>query len=450
MAQLPLLKAIDNAVNLMQTRWKSLLDPLLMNALLNPPNGKSGQVLTSTGGSNAPVWGGLDSPQPTIQKFLSGSGTYITPQNPAPAYIEIELIGGGGGGGGGTAQSTPPTIGGNTTFGSGNYLLTGNGGGYGQTNVSPPTSGGTASLGSSVIGVALQGGDGGTGGYVDYATGGQGASSPFGAGGYAGNLASGTLGDNAVAPGSGGGGGGGRASPVAGGGSGGSAGGYCKGVILNPVKSYPYSVGAGGTGGISSSGTNAGSGASGIIIVREYYDVVTSKSSSPSAYVPPYVAPYIPQFAQAYHSQAYAWITTSSTFVDATVDTIGTFNVRYSNNITITAAGSNLPGITFTPQSPTASYLIMANISCYHGAANGGCAAILTDGTVTIAQAPGQQAPTAGTVESMMVSGPYTPGVTTPVTVKLQIAMNAGYSSEMIMAAISNGVPVEWTILRIA
>ena len=64
---------------------------------------------------------------PTVQTFLSGSGTYTAPTGPAPLYIKVRAIGGGGGGGSGAnGGSTNGGNGGNTTFGT--SLLVANGG----------------------------------------------------------------------------------------------------------------------------------------------------------------------------------------------------------------------------------------------------------------------------------------------------------------------------------
>jgi hypothetical protein len=47
---------------------------------------------------------------PTVQKFLSGSGTYTTPTSPSPLYIKVTMVGGGGAAGG--FGSCSPSLGG--------------------------------------------------------------------------------------------------------------------------------------------------------------------------------------------------------------------------------------------------------------------------------------------------------------------------------------------------
>jgi hypothetical protein len=213
---------------------------------------------------------------PTIQKFLSSSGTYTTPAN--VIYIEVEMVGaGGGGGGGGNSSSTQGGTGGNTTFGT--SLLTANGGGGGGNGANGSSgSGGTASLGTGPIGVALTGGAGQN--YNMQATasvwgvGGSGGNNPFGGGG-----ANGGPGQNGVigSPNTGAGGGGGAALPTASnfdGGGGGGSGGYIKAIINNPSSTYSYSIGTGGTlgaAGTSGTGFAGGAGGAGVIIITEYY-----------------------------------------------------------------------------------------------------------------------------------------------------------------------------------
>ena len=211
---------------------------------------------------------------PTVQKFTSGSGTYITPAG--VAYIHVQMVGGGGGGGGGgTGGQTIGGTGNNSTFGT--SLLTANGGGGGRegnTGGSNPAggSGGSYTLNSPAIGFGMVG-SGGAGGenllLATYAHGGHGGASFFGGSG-AGNAtgAGGAGGTNT----GGGGAGGGTSTGSSQSGAGGGSGGYIDAKIYNPATSYSYSVGAavsGGSGGTS--GSAGGNGAAGIIIVTEYY-----------------------------------------------------------------------------------------------------------------------------------------------------------------------------------
>lgn len=250
------------------------------NAITN-----SGQAaLTSTGAGSGAIaycdinvfespYVSIPSTAPTIQKFTSGSGTYVKPAG--VKYIKVKMVGGGGGGGGGGTAGSPGTggAGGNTTFGS----LTANGG-SGGVGAGLGGAGGTASLGAGAVGSAFTGGQGGYGhtwnlsGTNNRVSAGAGAGTPF---------ASFTPGDNAqqatiptAVPNSGAGGGGGRGqdAAVGGVGGGGGAGGFIDATISPAASTYSYSIGTGGSGG--SAGTSAGAGgagAAGYIVVEEYY-----------------------------------------------------------------------------------------------------------------------------------------------------------------------------------
>ncbi len=207
--------------------------------------------------------------QPTVQKFTSGTGTYVTPAG--ARHIRVRLIGGGGGGGpGGTGSYGSATAGGNTTFGS--TIVVGNGGSQGVGAAAVGGAGGSASLGSGAVGTVLSGGTGHGGGFSSSAAfaGGAGASSPFGAGGPGTRGAAGAAVANT---GTGGGGGGCDVATNNLGGCGGGAGGYCDAIIINPAATYAYAVGAAGSGGSAgTSGYAGGNGGSGYIEVTEYYN----------------------------------------------------------------------------------------------------------------------------------------------------------------------------------
>lgn len=201
---------------------------------------------------------------PTVQKFLSGSGTYTTPTSPrVPLYIRVRMVGGGQGGQSSGTSPNPGGAGGDSTFGT--TLLVAGGAGV-QT-------GGTASLGSGPIGIALSGSDGG-GGFSTPSTstavfaGAGGSSSPFGGAGRGGNYS--TAGTDAQANTGSGGGGGGTDSINQSSGYGGASGGYVDAIITNPDPTYAYSVGAAGAAGAPGEFAG-GAGGSGLILVEEFY-----------------------------------------------------------------------------------------------------------------------------------------------------------------------------------
>lgn len=208
---------------------------------------------------------------PTVQKFLSGSGTYTTPTNPAPLAIYVQMVGGGGGGGGGGSGGGTGGTGGNTTFGTTLLVANAGTGGANAGVSSAGGAGGTASLGSGPIGIALTGGSGayGYGTPSAGANGAPGAGTPFG--GSGGSLVAGIGAPGVTNTGAGGGGGSDTAlTAVAG--NGGGAGGYISAIINNPLSSYSYACGAAGSAGTAgTSGGAGGAGGSGAIIVTEVY-----------------------------------------------------------------------------------------------------------------------------------------------------------------------------------
>lgn len=196
---------------------------------------------------------------PTVQRFLSGSGTYTRPAG--VTSIKVSMVGGGGGGSGGQSGSSGST-GTASTFGT--SLLTANpgvgatGGAGGAAGI-----GGTVTVNSPAIAiVAVSGGGGGQGAGAG-ASASVGGSSIFGGGGA--GASTGGVG----AANTGGGGAGGSNAGASYGGQGGGAGGGIIATINNPSLTYAYSVGGGGAGG---GGTGSGgTGGSGVIIVEEFY-----------------------------------------------------------------------------------------------------------------------------------------------------------------------------------
>ena len=197
------------------------------------------------------------SPQVTV--LASGTGTYTSPVG--SLYLEVELIGGGGGGGGtGTSGQTTGGTGGITTFGT--SLLTGNGGVGGNGATAAPGTGGTATGGD--VNLTSPGMEGSFSGLVGI-DGGNGGSTIFGGIGSAGN-GNATSGSGVTNTGSGGGGGSGGTAFV--GGGGGGSGGYVRKLLVSPLATYAYGVGAAGAiGAAGVTGQAGGAGGSGIIII---------------------------------------------------------------------------------------------------------------------------------------------------------------------------------------
>jgi hypothetical protein len=150
-------------------------------------------------------------------------------------------------------------------------------------------------------------------------------------------------------------------------------------------------------------------------------------------------------------SNASSWSTTSSTFTDATNTGGNTLTTVYSSGITVTAAASNLAGITFTPSSTTAVYKITALPGLFEGSNNDNTVVQITDGTTpfgynTLATPTGL----AGQTNACMpVGGIYAPGTTSAVTVKLQLAAYGGGTAN-IKSNSSPAIPaIQWEIIQI-
>lgn len=199
---------------------------------------------------------------PTVQKFLTGAGTYTTPVSPSPLYLKVTMVGGGGAGSAAN-QSGTGGDGGNTTFGTTFLVANGGTGAPGSSN--PGGVGGTVTIPAGAIQIkAVIGADGSVTTQAANFPGAIGASTPLGGAGCATQSVGGSAKANT---GSAGAGGGGSGVPGASGG----AGGYLEAFITSSIAStYSYSVGVGGSP-FASSDPNGGSGAAGVIIVEEYY-----------------------------------------------------------------------------------------------------------------------------------------------------------------------------------
>lgn len=193
-----------------------------------------------------------------------------------PKKIKVLLTGGGGGGAGsgsggggtgGTASST--SFGGFITAGAGVGGQSGGGGTVSNANsISLPAI--AIVDASGTLGTTAQGDSNAASQYIK---GGQGASNIFGGAAYGGvNVAVPIPTANTGA----GGGGAGWWSTGGIAGGGGTSGGYVEALVNNPnAGSYSITIGGGGTGGSAGAGSvpiAGGAGASGLLIVEEYFN----------------------------------------------------------------------------------------------------------------------------------------------------------------------------------
>lgn len=236
-------------------------------------NGTAGQFLRSSGTTLAPAWANL--PTPTVQLFLSGSGTYTTPAN--VRYIIVTVQGPGGGGAGSSGSTGSGGNGGTGTSATfGTSLITATSGTGGIFANSEPGAGGLCTINGPAVTIQNTTGTAGFGGVALPSTtgnGGAGGTGMFGGGG-AGARNGGQAGGTPPANSGAGGGGASTANAAGFAGSGGAAGGGCIALIAAPSASYSYSlgtIGAGGTAGTGVNGFAGGPGALGKIRVEEHY-----------------------------------------------------------------------------------------------------------------------------------------------------------------------------------
>ncbi len=151
-------------------------------------------------------------------------------------------------------------------------------------------------------------------------------------------------------------------------------------------------------------------------------------------------------YSQAYFGSASTWSTTSNSFADPTNSGGNTLTVRQSSGITLTAAGSNGCGITFTPGSNTQVFLISATIGISSsGGFNVGFR--MTDGSTVIAVSPGID-PFTNEFSSVTITGIYAPANTSANTVKLQLATTSG-TATIGPNATSGSITAEWSVIQI-
>jgi hypothetical protein len=205
---------------------------------------------------------------PKVTRYTSGSGTHNVAEN--TKYLRVRMLGGGGGGGGNntTSNASAGGAGGDTTFGT--AVAKGGTGGRAANPSAAPS--GTDAPDYVVVNIyrsdiGQSGGRTASGSGITI-SGGKGGSSFLGGGGQGNGGGAGF----AALPNTGGGGGGG--SSTAGtandwAGSGGNSGEGIEFIISNPLPSYSYTVGAGGSPG-SGTNHNGGPGGSGVLIVEEY------------------------------------------------------------------------------------------------------------------------------------------------------------------------------------
>lgn len=152
-------------------------------------------------------------------------------------------------------------------------------------------------------------------------------------------------------------------------------------------------------------------------------------------------------FYSGYMPVGAQWSTTSSSFTDPT--NLGGGNTlvqRVGTGITVSAAAGTTAGITFTPVAG-AAYRITASCQIFNGTNGNDCDIRLFDGTTEITTNAMQGNGT--DVCPVTLIGHYVPGVTTPVTVKVQIAASSAVGTAYVGFAIL-AKSIEWTVEQLS
>ena len=160
-------------------------------------------------------------------------------------------------------------------------------------------------------------------------------------------------------------------------------------------------------------------------------------------------------YAQAYTTNAAYWSTSSATYADPTVSGTPALTVRRSSGLALTQAGSNYPGVTLTPSSSTAVYLVTATFDVGIVSATGAYVdSRLYDGTTEIGRGMtgGWGTNGSGFAAPVTISAIYAPATTSAVTLRIQLAAPNGapaYLGAIGFLASSLSNSVEWTVVQI-
>jgi hypothetical protein len=156
--------------------------------------------------------------------------------------------------------------------------------------------------------------------------------------------------------------------------------------------------------------------------------------------------PAVGQYVSAYFGSSSSWASNSTTFADPTNSGGNTLTVRTNAGISLTAAASNLPGITWTPPSNSAVYFVTAVVMVGPPSLNNALDLLLTDGTINVCTAGVDGINNSADVEVVTFMGVYAPATSSATTLKIQLG---GSGSGSITSGSPEVNSIEWTVLRI-
>lgn len=145
-------------------------------------------------------------------------------------------------------------------------------------------------------------------------------------------------------------------------------------------------------------------------------------------------------------SSAAAWTTTSTTYVAGTNSGGNALTTLVSNGLTVTAGGSNVCGITWTPSSSSAVYLVSASFCGRNNTAGDFANFRLYDAgnSIAIDENCCAEPPTSGQFP-FKLSGIYAPGTGSAVTISVQLGVTGGGTAQIN----GPGFPLYFTIVQI-
>lgn len=150
------------------------------------------------------------------------------------------------------------------------------------------------------------------------------------------------------------------------------------------------------------------------------------------------------KYWQGYFSNANTWSIGSPALADPVLTSGSTILTTRGGTISVSAASSNRAGITFTPASAAAIYLVTFSALVYQS--SGATNLSITDGSTVVAQRDVQGA--GGNLLPVSVTGIYIPGTASPVTLKIQTATSSGTAYLYSTATISPSIEI--TVVQIA
>jgi len=184
---------------------------------------------------------------------------------------------------------------------------------------------------------------------------------------------------------------------------------------------------------------------SGYVLTSNGSSALPSFQAAPSAVTNTYFSGYM--------SSSSTWSKAGTGFADPTNSGGNALTTINSSGITVTAASSNLPGITFTPAASTSVYYISAVLTLNTRTSSNYAAARITDGTTAFGWAFATQLSSGDTlVFPAVAEGIFVPGTASAVTVKIQLAAGSGATAYLDSAPtpIDSSIPtIQWTVLQI-